>query len=204
MSLFSDKLFESSTVQKTYKLGTYIYFRGDNIEGVYRVLNGRVKLYNNNIKSNRGIIFNIIYPMEVFGFLEFFSEKISRRCAAIAMDKEVIVQFIPFYELEKLLIKDRSIIITITESLIRCGESYWERFCELNRNDVNTKIMIALQRMANEKGVTSNKGVTLNGITQQELADYVGISRQSVTTAMNYWRKKGKVEYNRSCILLKT
>jgi CRP-like cAMP-binding protein len=35
-----------------------------------------------------------------------------------------------------------------------------------------------------------------------DLAEYIGASRQSVTTAMNKFRKEGKLDYSRKQILI--
>jgi len=194
MHQFTHKILESSTVQKTYKKGAYIYHEGEGAKGVYRVLEGRVKLWKNNTGFHRSIIFYMVHPFELFGLLDFFDRTETRRCAAIAMDNEVVVQFIPFSEFERYAFKDHIASFAIIQSLIKNCESYWERFCELKGGNINLMVFRALQKLANEKGIITDTGIILKGIKHQELADYIGVSRQSVTRLMNNYRKEGKID----------
>lgn len=200
---FTHKMFESSTVQKAYKKGAYIYHEGEDAQGAYWVLKGRVKLWKDNTGSSRSLIFYFIHPFEIFGLIDFFNRAKTRRCAATAIDNEVIVQYISFSELERCAFKDHAVNFAVIQFLIKNYESSWQRFHELKDGDISLKIFRVIQKLANEKGIITDAGIELRGIRHQELADYLGVSRQSVSVAMNNCRKEGKIEYDRNRILIK-
>lgn len=200
---FTYHLFESSDKQKTYEKGAYIFYKGEVALGIYRVLKGRVKLWKSSEKAHRNILFYFVNSSEYFGILENFDNSGVRRCSAIAVDKKVIVQFVPFYELQKRIISNPITSLAIIQYLIKKREINWENYCDLLVNNINQRLFRALLKMANENGVHTNKGIILKAISHQELADYIGATRQSIAASMNKFRRENKVEYSRKQILIK-
>jgi len=203
MLRFEHNLFDSSTIRKTYKKGANIYQEGNNAQVVFRVMEGRVKIWKNNPELNRKIILYIVHPFELFGVIDFFNKSKTRRCVATAMDNKVVVQYIPFSEFKRNIVKDHRLNFAIIQSLIMNYELCWERFRELTGREVNLKVYRAIQKLAKDKGIVTETGIVLKGIKQQELADYIGVSRQSVTAAMVQYKKEGKIDYDRDRILIK-
>ena len=55
-----NKIFESSKAKTDFKKGAFIYHEGEVADGVYRVIQGRVKLLKHDTDFKRSIILNII------------------------------------------------------------------------------------------------------------------------------------------------
>lgn len=198
---FTHKIFGLPLKQKNYKKGSYIYHENEAALGVYRVLKGRVKLQKKSSKP-RSIIFHLVHPSEIFGILELLVDKRKRRCGAIALDKEVIVEFIPFSEFKKHIEADPSIILSIIQFLVIREKSNWSRYCELQTRNNYKKVFRAILKLANEKGIRTNKGIILKGISHQDLGDFIGVSRQSVTMTLVKLKEENKIEYNRKQIII--
>lgn len=198
---FTYKLFGIHFTQKVYKKGAYIYRKNETALGIYRVLSGRVKIQKDGPKF-RNIIFYFIYPLEFFGVLELFTEVKKRRCDAIAFDKEVIIQFIPFSEFNT-YINDNSIeLFPFIQLLIDKQRLIWKKYCELQTRDIYNKVFSAVKKLSEERGIVTEKGIVLKGFGQQELADYIGVSRQGVTATMLKLKEQNKIDYDRKQIVI--
>lgn len=200
---FINKMFEFSTEQETYKKGAYIYHNDEIAQGVFKVLKGRVKLSKSSTVINRMITFYFVHPSGIFGTMEFFFHKRIRRCAAIAIDDEVIVQHIPYSEFERYMHIDPVGSLEIVQSMIKCSNICWDKCYELQRNDIVQRVFNTLETLATENGRMTEKGIEIEGMSHQELANYIGISRQSVSSSLSELREKKIIEYNRKCILIK-
>lgn len=205
---YLDRLFQLSSIQLTYRKGARIYKRGDAANGIYRVLKGRIKLGNTKTSrkrtgADRGVIFHIIYRFDIFGVLGFYDKKRVHRCTATALDEEVIILFISFSEFEKYIFNSDSGNFEMIRILIAHCETNWTKYCDLQTMNLDQLVLEALLKIAKEGGVKTNKGIVIKGISQKDLADYIGISRQSVTSIMNRLKRLGKIEYSRCEILVK-
>ena len=98
-----DKLFERSNISKIYRKGQYIYQEGEVPRGIFRIQIGRVKLWKQGSGFYRSLILYFVFQTEIFGVIDFFKGGKERRCSAIAMDEEVVIQFIPISEFNRVL-----------------------------------------------------------------------------------------------------
>lgn len=197
------KLFETVNVQKTYRKGEYIYHKGESVSGIYKVLKGRVKLWKRSKKNNRNLLFYFVHSSEIFGILDNFNNSGVRRFSAITVDKYVVVQYVPYSDFVKYLQSNPNLCLVIIRYLLKKCEINWEKYCELLVDNTSQRVFKAIQKMANENGSTTNRGVILKGINHQDLADFTGVTRQSVAAAMSKFRRENKIEYNRNEILIK-
>lgn len=200
-SEFTYKIFGALLRQKSYKKGSYIYHQDEAALGVYRVLKGRVKLQKKSSKP-RSIIFYLIHPSEVFGMLELLMDKRKRRCDAIALDKEVIIEYIPLSEFKKNIENDPVIVLSIIQILVNQEKSNWSKYCELQTRNNYKKVFRAILKLAKKRGIQTPKGIALKGMGHQDLANYIGVSRQSVTSTLIKLKQENKIEYNRKQIII--
>lgn len=201
---WSYKMAGVSFPKKAFKKGAYIYREDGHVQDVYRILKGRVKLCRQNKLNNRHIIFHIRQPFDFFGVIENIVHSDFRRCAAIALDNEVVVQIIPFAKFRTQVFSSPDNILAFMEMLAKNEETIWSKVRGLNDENVTQRVFKAINRLVVEKGRKTEKGIVINGISHIDLAEYIGASRQSVTTAMNRFRREGKLDYSRKRIILKT
>lgn len=195
--------FQFAGPAKKYKKGAYIYREGDEVTGVFTVLKGRVKISKRKVGSQLGLTFYFKEASEFFGILDNF-QKTNRRCDAVAVSKEVIVQHIPFFVFEKLLLENPDLQKDLLQSVLEDYESNWAKYREILKPNIDEKIFNSLLRLAINKGRKTEKGIRIEGFTHQELAYFFGVSRQSITGALNRFRKAKTIDYDREYILIKT
>jgi len=198
-----DKLFERSNISKIYRKGQYIYQEGEVHRGIFRIQIGRVKLWKQGSGFYRSLILYFVFQTEIFGVIDFFKGGKERRCSAIAMDEEVVIQFIPISEFNRVMFGDANFIKQMFELVVDWEQIIYEKYVELQSNNIDIRVYKVLQYLAKRKGTLTVKGIVLKTITHQDISDYVGISRQSVTYAFKNLEKAGKIEYNRKHILIK-
>jgi CRP/FNR family transcriptional regulator len=189
--------------KKAFKKGAYIYREGGHVQDVYRILKGRVKLCRRNKVVNRDIIFHIKQPFEFFGVLENVINLDFQRCAAIALDSEVVIQIIPFSEFETNFLSSPDNRLEFMKLLAQNEQTIWTKVVGLKDDNITQRVFKAIARLVIEKGRKTEKGIVIKGISHIDLAEYIGASRQSVTTAMNRFRREGKLDYSRKQILIK-
>lgn len=202
--VWSDKISKVSFSKKKYRKGAHIYRKGQEVQGVFRILKGRVKLYRQGSESGRKITFHFRGTFEIFGVTEHILKTESRHCSALAVDSEVIVEFIPFFEFEERFLKTFDQKMELLQAFWESENQIWTRFLALKEDDVTERIRKALRRIFEEKGRITNGGIILSGMSHSELADYIGVSRESVTVALNKFRREGKMDYDRDRFFLKT
>lgn len=197
-----DKLFESSS-RRIYSKGATIYQEGERVNGIYRVLKGRVKLWNMGLSNTRSLIFYFVFEEDVFCLIDLFNREGKRRSSATAMDFDTTVEFIPNFTIEILLRRDPLFCLELSVFLKRNYHSILDRYAELQTQDINKKVWKALSKIANEKGTIIKGGHILKSIKHQDLSDYIGISRQSVSLAIQNLKEAGLIKYNREYIFVK-
>ena len=203
----SDSAFTYSRVKdlpfwEIYQKKDFIYHEGDCTQGVYQILEGRVKLWKKYSGSKRNLTLYIVKTFEFFGVLEPFMEQDKRRCAAIAMDKRVVIQHISFADFKEKYLSDYEKKMNVLRTFGNQQKIVWEKHNEYQEVNMADKVYRMLQRLSQEVGISTDDGVLVEGISHQELADYIGLSRQIVTVAMNVLKKANRIEYGRKRILI--
>ena len=84
---------------------------------------------------------------------------------------------------------------------LRRAERHWE---SLILKDVRTRIVDFLKEAAGERGRQVGYETLLkHGLTQQDIANLVGASRQTVTAILNELKKSNLIHFNRNSILIR-
>jgi CRP/FNR family transcriptional regulator len=190
---------KSSLKPQVYAKGAFIYKEGDQAKYLYMVLKGRVKLLKRGRRgSTRNVILRVVQPHEEFGILDFFDASLIRRYDAVAMDNEVILSPTLFSEFKIVLENDLQLQTKLCREFIQMSNNLWFTYQNLNLNYTIDKVTIALKKLASSYGKATDNGVEVQGYTHQELAEVIGISRQSVSTSLAYLQKEGFLRYRRA------
>jgi len=181
--------------KRTFARGETIFSKGDPGSGLMGVLSGSVKI---SVPSadGRDIVLNIIHEGEIFGEIALFDGR-PRTADASAMtpcDLMVIERrdFIPF------LRSQPDLIIQIVEIL--CSRLRWttEQVQDVTFLNLPTRLAKALVRLVAEKGAAADAGKLT--ITQRELSQLIGRSRESTNKQLRNWAKQGWVKLQRGAV----
>jgi CRP/FNR family transcriptional regulator, cyclic AMP receptor protein len=175
--------------------GETIFAKGDPGSGLMGVLSGSVKI---SVPSadGRDIVLNIIHAGEIFGEIALLDGRPRTADATAMTDCELIVierrDFIPFLRSEP------DLIMQIVEIL--CSRLRWttEQVQDVTFLDLPTRLAKALLRLVRESEPPAGGGKLT--ITQRELSQLIGRSRESTNKQLRIWAKQGWVRLQRGAV----
>lgn len=188
--------------RKTTPKHSYIYLSDEPCDSLYLLASGSVKI---GIYSSDGreIIKSIQHPYSVFGELGLAGET-RHNDFACSMSRDVDYFMVRSEDFRTLMQRNfqlsQAMILFLGERLRR-AERHWE---SLILKDVRTRIVDFLKEAAGERGRQVGYETLLkHGLTQQDIANLVGASRQTVTAILNELKKSNLIHFNRNSILIR-
>jgi len=181
----------------TLKRGATIFSKGNAGNSLFAVISGTVKISSSSAEG-RSAILNLIGSGEVFGEVALL-DGLSRTTDAIAnSDCELFVidrrEFIPFVRSQPAL------AMKFIELL--CARVRWtsEQVEQVILQDLPGRLASALIRLT-EKHQQSPGGRTIT-ITQQEISEMVGMSRESINKQLRAWATRKWVRLEHGAIVV--
>ena len=184
------------------KKGQHIYQKGEKAMYIFFIEKGSVKIYGSS-NTGKEVIKNILHPQNIIGE-ESFSGMDKRLDSAKAMDPEVELLRIHVEDLKGLTQRywelNEKFIGLLTQKLQRSQQ----RVKGLIVDDARKRIIDFLKYNAQHKGKKIGFELLIkHSMTQQDIANYTGTSRQTVTSILNDLRKTNKIYFKRNSILIR-
>lgn len=183
-----------ATVRRVPK-GTVIFSKDDVGAGLFAVLSGTVKISLPSADGREALL-NLIQPGELFGEIALLDGR-SRTADAVAMtDCELMVidrrDFIPFVRNEP------DLALKLIEVL--CGRLRWasEHFAEVLFLDLPGRLAKTLLRLSEQEDKRGARRMVK--ITQRELSQLIGMSRESTNKQLRMWERSGWIRLERGGI----
>jgi CRP/FNR family cyclic AMP-dependent transcriptional regulator len=153
---------------------------GDQTDSLYIVIGGRVKLYS-SADNGREIVLTVLTPGQYFGELSLDGAPRSlsaqsleaTRCCVIAGD-----------QLRQFLAAEPDFALHLTHKLMRMVRRLTEQVKSLALQDVYGRVVRLLMDLSDESGQAGPERVLRDKLTQQDIADRVGSSREMVNRIM--------------------
>ncbi len=185
--------FERTLAMTACQRGRLFYMPGETGEALFILKEGRVQLYRLSAEGKK-LIIDILEPGTVFGEMtvigqgmyETFAEALEPGliCVMSRSDVERLLQRHPHITLHLLHIVGRRLL-----------ESQ-KRLTELSFMDVSTRLAAQLLRLQ-EKG-----GNPIMGFSHQDLADFIGTYRETITHTLNQFKHQGIIDIQRKEIVI--
>jgi CRP/FNR family transcriptional regulator, cyclic AMP receptor protein len=200
MSLFSNldatpllALASSGKFIKVEK-GQFIFFQSDPAEKFYIVRSGLITILLES-PDGREMAINEMRPGDFFGELGLLTNQ-SRSTSAVARTEcELLVlprqAFLGILEAEPLLTRR---ILEITANRLRGSSERESALAFLDAQARLAQLLLQLDKQEPEKGYIT--------ISQEELAQHTGLTRQTVAKVLGRWRRAGWLMTGRGRILL--
>jgi CRP-like cAMP-binding protein len=177
---------------------THLYHSGDPADHVYFLIEGQVKIYRKQ-PSGRRVTMAILQPGEVFGGLNThpaFEQE------AEALEPSTIYA-LPAEDFRALLERKPGLALQVMRRLGRRTQLLERKIASLVFKDVPTRLAETLLELAENLGQPCTHGFALDLVlTQQELADLIGATRQIVNATLKQWQEQGIVGLHRHRICL--
>jgi CRP/FNR family transcriptional regulator, cyclic AMP receptor protein len=193
-----DKMFEHAVIRR-YAADAQIFYKGDFGSSMMAVLRGRVMI---RAPSSHGkeVILNIINEGEIFGEIALLDGKERTADATAMTDCELLViarrSFLPLLERPDMM---RELLNVLCERLRRTSEQV-EDVLFL---DVAARIAKTLLRFAKADDAPQPSARIVLGLSQREIGNLIGASREKVNRRLQAWRRAGIITVDKGTILIR-
>ena len=185
------------------------YFRSDRIfdihqksDKIYFLVEGSVKIANQS-DYGREVIQRIIQPGSMFGELSLFGNAY-RKDFAIVLSKEAVVFSIPLVPFKNILRRNTHFSMMLLNLVGERLKQTENRLEALVFKDARERIIDFLKESANNQGKKVGFELLIkHSLTQQDIANFTGTSRQTVTAVFNELRKSNLIYFTRKSILIR-
>jgi CRP-like cAMP-binding protein len=182
--------------QRSYRAGEFVFSQGDPGDALYAVVTGKIRI-SAGAADGREIFLNIMEPGDTFGEIALLDGGTRTASATAMMPSELVsIRREHFFAL---LEREPHVAL---ELLRLCGERLrWtsglaEDAALLDAPARLAKRLLSLSRL---HGEAAQDGATLR-ISQEDLASFLGVSRQVVNQYLQGWKGRGWVKLGRGTV----
>jgi len=163
---------------------------------LYLLLSGRVKIL---ITSPSGVqmLLRVATAEEFLGECAVLPALNALRESAVVMDTAQVMSWTP-EEIEERIEQEPRLAVALCEYFGRNNALVRDRITTISSCKTGPRVMTALVQLSRSIGSPTPQGaLRITGLTHQAIAEYVGTSREIVTSEMNRLRRLGYVAYSR-------
>lgn len=171
-----------SMTEVTYDKGSSIFAEGDRGDRLYVILSGKVKLGHGSPDGRENLL-GVLGPGEMFGELSLF-DPVPRTATATALT-DCQLMWLGHADLDDWLSGRPALAKALLKALAQRLRRTNEALGDLVFADVPGRVAKALMDLSDKFGIRSDSGVhVVHDLTQEELAQLVGASRETVNKAL--------------------
>jgi CRP/FNR family cyclic AMP-dependent transcriptional regulator len=183
---------------KIYKPRETIVEKGDSATEFFVLLRGRAKVGAPGADGSHAAI-NVMGPGEVFGEIAILDGQ--PRSATVTTLEECEMAVVNKAGFNNLLSASPSIAVKLLNVLAGRVRELTTRIEDRSFLDVPARLAKQLLWLAKNHGVESGPAVRIDlRLSQQELGDLVGATRESVNKQLREWTRAGILKQERDCI----
>ena len=190
----------ATMVQVQIGKGQVLFNEGDAGDRLYVVVEGKIKL---GIKSGDGRenLLGVLGPGEMFGELSLF-DPLPRTATATALTDTVLLG-LGNRDLDTWLIGRPEVAKQLLRALAQRLRRTWEAVGDLVFSDVPGRVAKAHSELAAKFGTKGPDGIHVaHDLTQEELAQLVGASRETVNKALADFASRGWVRLEARAVVI--
>jgi CRP/FNR family cyclic AMP-dependent transcriptional regulator len=180
----------------------WIYQVGQPSETLYFLDKGMVKI-GAHAEDGREVIKQILYPATMFGEMGVLGEK-CRQDFAVAFNEEVRLYSMPVDSFRRWMRNTPPLTMQMLHWVGGQLRRTERRLESLIFKDARERIVDFLKDTAQKRGKSIGYETLIkHSLTQQDIANITGTSRQTVTSVLNELRKSNLIHFNRRSILIR-
>ncbi len=182
-------------VIRRYRKNAIVLNDQDSMHSLHFILSGRVKLYKSN-QGGKDFILDIRGPDDYFGDLEFVDSGPS--IASVVTLAESWMYVVQYACLERFLSDHPEIGQRFYRSVVQRSRPLIDRINSLALDTVYRRVTRTLLGSATEQGGM----LVIEGLTQQQLADWVGACRRMVKLILETLKQGGYIKMDNKRITI--
>ena len=181
---------------RDFSSGEMIFAEGDDGDALFAVVSGSVRVSRNS-SDGKTVFLNLMEHGDIFGEISVLDGQARTATAEAGSDGRLIV--ITRAAFLELLERESRVALHLLK--LFCSKLRWttDVVHEATLLPVSQRIAKRLLSLARSHGRPRGDGFELQ-MSQSELANYLGISRQIVNQNLQKWREEGWIELSRSRI----
>lgn len=186
---------------RRYEANHFVFRKGEPGGGMHAIVAGKVKL-SSFADDGREAIIGLLGAGEVFGELAMLDGGMRNSDAVIVEPAMLLTlkreDFLPF------LTQQPELSVKLMLALCQRLRSAYESLDELRFHSVPSRLAKKLLHFADKHGKETPDGILIDiRLTQDELGNHVGATRESVNKLLRQWRKEGIIAFIRGRTLIK-
>lgn len=180
---------------RVYRKGTIIFDSRQLVQGLFFVTSGRIKIATSDSRGQESIFFTL-GPTDPFPLAPFFLHEPWPYTYTATTDVEAIWR--PKHEVDEFLDRNPA---ALREIICFVLKAFYSRMQDLSLSTSQQRVIYRILYLADRFGLPTDRGVEVT-ITQQELADSLNLTRESISLLLNRLQSSGIVQLRRSKIYL--
>lgn len=184
--------------RRSYKPDAVVFLRGDPGDALYGVVTGRVRISASG-SGGKEVFLNLMEPGDAFGEIALLDGQPRTAAATTVAPTELIIirreEFLAFVK------REPQLAVHLIELL--CKRVRWtsEQMEDSSLLNVPARLAKRLLSLATSHGRKTPAGAQLK-ISQEDLAQFLGLSRQIVNKYFQTWKKQGWIALGRGSVVL--
>ncbi|WP_406678160.1 Crp/Fnr family transcriptional regulator [Moorella sp. ACPs] len=190
----------SLALVRRYRKNMYIFMQGEPGDAIYFVKKGAIKLFQ-VLEDGREKILHFVREGEIFAEVLLFEGGPYPATAETMEDTEVGI--IRNADMERLLSRHGEMAVKIIKVMSRRLRQAQEHIRDLALKGAYGRLASILLQLARDYGTPREDGVTIDlNLSQQELANLIGTSRETVARILSDFKRLGAVGVERQRITI--
>lgn len=193
-SLTSDELIQiqGKFVFKNFSKNEIILHEEHTNEFMYAILDGEAKVVQAT-DEGKEIIITVHQAGDFFGELSLIDGKTAP--AAVIATKDSFIAIISKEDFYSLLLSQSQVLENLLQLFCSRIREYLKKIQILNFNNAAQRIKMLFLMLSETYGEKTEKGTILKiKLIHQDIADMIGLTRETVTRVLDKWQKGGEIK----------
>jgi CRP-like cAMP-binding protein len=183
-----------------YRKHETIFFPESPYRFIYVLNRGKVKVYRISRRGKETII-RILQPYDLFGEYAVLGDYQSRESVEAMEECELLL--ISRNDFMQVMTTDSDLLMKFNRMLLERNYDLETYLADLSFRDVHVRMIKKLVELARKFGKPSNDGLVIDiKITQYELGNLIGATRETTSTVLNGFRRDGLINFNGRKIII--
>ena len=180
--------------------GATLFYEGDPGDQLYFIVSGKMKL-GRTASDGRENLVAVMGPGEIFGEMALFDP--SPRSTSATAVSETRLDGLKHENLRKVIQRSPEVSAQLLQALARRLRRTNENLADLVFSDVPGRVAKALLDLADRVGRPATDGILVaHELTQEELAQLVGASRETVNKALAEFVQRGWIRLEARAVVI--
>jgi CRP/FNR family cyclic AMP-dependent transcriptional regulator len=180
----------------------FVFMPDEPADYIYMLVSGRIKT-GTFAMDGREVIKDILQPFALFGDLSLAGESVRSEYAQVLYDEAQFLA-IKVKDLQDMMAQNQRLLFACLQHITCRLQKVEERLARLVLKDARERIIEFLVEAADREGRrVGYETLVKHHLTQQDIANITGTSRQTVTSVFNDLKKSNLIYFNRNSILIR-